>query len=76
MADKVSYEDEKWGHGAYTKVLLDALSAADIDTDKNGVISMGELTDYIDKHLDELTTHKQQLGRAVRFGGGIFATRF
>jgi hypothetical protein len=76
MADKVSYEDEKWGHGAFTKVLLDALSAADIDTDKNGVISMGELTDYIDKHLDELTAHKQQLGRAVRFGGGIFATRF
>jgi uncharacterized caspase-like protein len=38
-ADKVSREDEKWQHGAFTKILLDALSATDIDTDKNGVIS-------------------------------------
>ena len=30
-ADKVSREDEKWGHGAFTKVLLDALSASDDD---------------------------------------------
>jgi hypothetical protein len=62
----------------FTKVLLDALSAADIDTDtdKNGVISMGELTDYIDKHLDELTDHEQKLGRAVRFGGDVFVAGF
>ena len=42
-ADKLSREDEKWQHGAFTKVLLDALSGAggDIDTDHNGVISMG-----------------------------------
>jgi uncharacterized caspase-like protein len=34
-ADKVSREDEKWQHGAFTKVLLDALgSADDIDTDR------------------------------------------
>ena len=26
-ADKISHEDEKWGHGAFTKALLDALSA-------------------------------------------------
>ena len=41
-ADKLSREDEKWEHGAFTKVLLDALSgsADDIDIDHNGVISM------------------------------------
>jgi hypothetical protein len=76
MANKVSREDEKWQHGAFTKVLLDALSATDIDTDKNGVISMGELTDYFDKHLGELTAHEQQLGRSVRFGGGVFVAGF
>jgi uncharacterized caspase-like protein len=27
-ADKLSREDEKWGHGAFTKVLLDALSGS------------------------------------------------
>ena len=26
-ADKLSREDEQWGHGAFTKVLLDALRA-------------------------------------------------
>jgi hypothetical protein len=46
-ADKLSREDEKWQHGAFTKVLLDALSgsAHAIDTDHNGVITMAELTD-------------------------------
>ena len=71
-ADKVSREDPKWQQGAFTKVLLDALSADDIDTDHNGVISMTELTDYIGKHLDELTDHDQQLGFNLRFRGDVF----
>ena len=72
IADKVLREDEKWRHGAFTKVLLDALSASDIDADKNGVISMTELTDYVGKHLSKLTDNDQQLGLALRFGGDIF----
>ena len=72
-ADKVSREDEKWGHGAFTKVLLDALSASDdIDTDHNGVISMSELTAYIEKRLTNLTNGDQQLGLEQRFQGDIF----
>jgi WD40 repeat protein len=73
-ADKVSREDEKWGHGAFSKVLLDALSgsADDIDTDHNGVISMSELTAYIEKHLKLLTDGDQQLGLDQRFQGDIF----
>jgi len=73
-ADKLSREDEKWGHGAFTKVLLDALSgsADDIDHDRNGVISMAELTAYIAKHLSQLTGGDQQLGLDQRFQGDIF----
>jgi hypothetical protein len=72
-ADKLSREDEKWQHGAFTKVLLDALgSADDIDTDHNGVISMTELTSYIAKHLEELTAGDQQLGLDQRFQGDVF----
>jgi WD40 repeat protein len=73
-ADKLSREDEKWGHGAFTKVLLDALSgsADDIDTDHNGVISMAELTAYIAKHLSQLTGGDQQLGLDQRFQGDVF----
>ena len=71
-ADKVSREDEKWGHGAFTKVLLDALSADDIDIDRNGVISMSALTAYMEKHLKQLTDGDQQLGLDQRFQGDIF----
>jgi hypothetical protein len=72
-ADKVSHEDEKWGHGAFTKALLDALSASDeVDTNHDGVISMSELTAYIQKHLTELTGGDQQLGLDQRFQGDIF----
>ena len=72
-ADRVSREDEKWGHGAFTKALLDALSASgEIDTDQNGVISMSELTAYIDKRLTKLTDGDQQLGLDQRFQSDIF----
>jgi uncharacterized caspase-like protein len=72
-ADKVSHEDAKWGHGAFTKALLDALSASDeIDTNHDGVISMSELTAYIEKHLPQLTSGDQQLGLDQRFQGDIF----
>jgi WD40 repeat protein len=72
-ADKLSREDEKWGHGAFTKVLLDALSASDdVDTNHDGVISMSELTAYIGKHLTELTNGDQQLGLDQRFQGDLF----
>jgi WD40 repeat protein len=71
-ADKISREDEKWGHGAFTKVLLDALSADDIDTDRNGVISMSDFTAYMEKHLTLLTDGDQQLGIDQRFQGDIF----
>ena len=71
-ADKLSREDEAWRHGAFTKVLLDALADDDIDTDRNGVISMSDLTAYIEKRLDWLTGGDQQLGVEQRFQGEIF----
>jgi Caspase domain len=74
-ADKVSREDEKWQHGAFTKVLLDALGSGDeVDTDRNGVISMTELTAYMANHLDELTGGEQQLGLEQRFQGDLFVS--
>ena len=72
-ADKLSREDDRWQHGAFTKVLLDALSADDVDTDHNGVITMTELTAYVAGHLSQLTGGDQQLGLDQRFEGGIFA---
>ena len=73
-ADRVSREDEKWScTGAFTKALLDALSASnDIDTNHDGVISMSELTAYMERRLTNLTDGGQQLGLDQRFQGDIF----
>jgi uncharacterized caspase-like protein len=73
-ADKVSREDEKWArHGAFTKALLDALSDPfKVDTNHDGMISMSELTAYMDTHLTELTDGYQKLGLDQRFQGDIF----
>jgi hypothetical protein len=71
-ADKLSREDEAWQHGAFSKALLDALSDADTDTDRNGVISMTDLTAYMEKQLEFLTGGDQQLGVDQRFQGEIF----
>ncbi|MBV9559137.1 MAG: caspase family protein [Bradyrhizobium sp.] len=73
-ADKVSREDEKWEHGAFTQALLDALSNPDdVDVNHDGVISMSELTTYVGRRLTELTNGDQQLGLDQRFEGNLFA---
>jgi hypothetical protein len=46
----------------------------EIDTDRNGVISMAELTAYMAKHLDELTGGDRQLGLEQRFQGDLFVS--
>jgi uncharacterized caspase-like protein len=72
--DQLSREDERWQHGAFTKVFLDALAGSpyDIDADHNGVITVNELSDYMGKHLSRLTDGAQQLGLNQRFLGDIF----
>jgi uncharacterized caspase-like protein len=41
------------GHGAFTYVLLEALGAADIN--KNDLIEVGEIADYLEEKLPDLT---------------------
>src|SRR5262249_5172483 len=41
------------GHGAFTYVLLEALGAADINA--NGLIEVGEIADYLEDKLPDLT---------------------
>jgi hypothetical protein len=48
------------------------MSDDDVDTDQNGVISMTDLTAYMEKRLDLLTGGDQQLGVEQRFQGEIF----
>jgi len=69
---ETSREDPKWGNGAFTEVLLEALGRA-ADTDKNGLISMHELTGYISTRVPQLTEGKQTPGIEERFTETVFA---
>ena len=70
--NQVSREDKTWGHGAFTKVLLDALGRA-ADTNHNGVISVTELTDYLARQVPSLTGGEQHPRVEMRFLGDILA---
>jgi hypothetical protein len=70
-ADKLSREDPSWGHGAFTKVVLEALGRA-ADTSHNGMISSDELTSYVADNLRALTKGEQDVGIEMRFHNDIF----
>ena len=68
-----SLEDPKWGHGAFTRALLDALGDPMADPSKIGLISSNSLADYMRQHVPDLTDQQQTPGMEVRFGGTVFA---
>lgn len=49
-----SYEHSDWGHGAFTKAILEAFSGA-ADTNNNQYISLAELNLFITQKVKELT---------------------
>jgi len=55
-----SYEDERWGHGAFTKALIDGLMGFGADYDGNRVITVRELDLYLTKRVKELTHGRQK----------------
>jgi hypothetical protein len=70
-SDEISLEDEKWNHGAFTKVLLDALGK-DGDVYHDGFIWMSPLTHYVVTHVTELTGGQQHPGVEQRYEGELF----
>jgi hypothetical protein len=51
---------------------LEALSGK-ADTDRNGRISVSELTGYLTRHVPSLTGGAQQPGVEMRFDSDVFA---
>jgi WD40 repeat protein len=70
-ANEFSSEDDKSNHGAFTKVLLDALGR-DADENHDGLISMSELVHYVATHVPTLTGQSQHPGVEQRFEGELF----
>jgi hypothetical protein len=71
--DQKSREDAGWGHGAFTKALLDALNDPTADTNRTGLINATGLANYVAGHVASLTEGKQTPDMEVRFGSTVFA---
>ncbi len=57
-ATESSLERPDWGHGAFTKALLEALTGQ-ADADKDGNITLHELREYVPTRVVELTKNRQ-----------------
>ena len=58
-------------NGAFTEAVLEALTTR-ADGDRNGVISMVEITDYIAERVPEITVGKQTPSIDLRFDSDVF----
>jgi WD40 repeat protein len=70
-ADQLSREDPRWGNGVFTEILLEALSGL-ADTNRNGMISISELTGYLTRHVAGLTNGAQHPDVKVSFDSDVF----
>ena len=59
-ASETSYEDRKWGggHGVFTHFLLEGMRG-NADLDKDGVVSVGELFEYVRDQVKSATGDRQ-----------------
>ena len=55
-----SYEQKSWGHGAFTKALLEGIDQTKADYDKDQSVTIKEIDLYITNRVKELTKGKQK----------------
>jgi tetratricopeptide (TPR) repeat protein len=60
-ANEVSFEDAKWGggHGVFTHYLLEGMKGGADRNPKNGVVTVGELFEYVRENVQRATDSKQ-----------------
>ncbi len=49
-----SHEDIKWRNGAFTETLIDGLENGKADINKNGIITINEITDYVKREVPRI----------------------
>ena len=57
--NQFSWEDPKWGNGAFTKALVEGLEGK-ADTRNTGVVRIAALEDYVYDRVKDLTQGKQK----------------
>lgn len=72
-----SYEKRVWGHGAFTKAILEGCLKGNADYNKDKNIEINELGIYVSKRVQELTGDKQHPDTPVKSTGNIsvFSTK-
>lgn len=55
---ETSLESSRWGHGAFSKAILDGLNGS-ADQNSNGIISLRELTEYVTRVVPNMTNYDQ-----------------
>ena len=55
-----SYEEKSWGHGAFTKALIEGLGDHKADYDEDGSVSIKEIDLYVTNRVKKLTKGKQK----------------
>ena|GEM_PF-2969220 len=65
-----SYENSKWGHGAFTKAILEGLNGR-ADINGNSVINLSELNYYVTNRVKELTKGRQHPYTPINLFGDI-----
>lgn len=65
-----SYENPRWGHGAFTKALLEALEGQ-ADYNQNQVLNLSEMNLYVTERVKELTAGRQHPYTPINLFGDI-----
>ena len=66
QVDELSYEDDSWGNGAFTKAILEAFSGKIMDNninpdpDGDKIIRFGELFDFLQKRVPAMVMEKKK----------------
>ena len=66
QVDELSYEDDSWGNGAFTKAILEAFSGKILDNNLNPdpdgdkIIRFGELFDFLKKRVPAMVMEKKK----------------
>jgi hypothetical protein len=68
--DQLSYEDAKWGDGAFTKALLEGITEGKADPAQTGEITIFDLSSYVTKRVKVLT-EQRQIPRILMPAGGV-----
>lgn len=66
-----SYEKKSWGHGAFSKAILEGCMQGKADYNQNSAIDLNELDLYVSERVKDLTGGKQHPFTPIKLFGNI-----